>query len=252
LQYACTFALPTPLMCDQAAFDANEGCDCFQADLQYNRALCQPAGGGAPTIQQRFGKAYPGLRELEVLRGVGGHGIVASACPKTADLGSASYGYRPAMDALSGRVAKQIGRSCLNRDAQADANGRTACQVIVASSPASCSCPAEQGLTQPSADAAAPVLAELASVGYCGPGMSCDALCLCELKQLDGADLQACQTADAPPDAPGFCYLNAVPGEVHAGDSDLAHDCVGAAPRRIRFSGGAPAEASIALLYCPE
>ena len=44
----------------------------------------------------------------------------------------------PAMDALAGRVAKQIGRSCLNRDAEADADGRTACSVITASSTASC------------------------------------------------------------------------------------------------------------------
>jgi hypothetical protein len=252
LQYACTFELPKPITCDRARFDANGGCDCFQEDLAYNRSLCQPQGGGAPTISQRYGKAYPGLRELEVLKGVGGHGIVASACPKTADTDSDSYGYRPAMDALAGRVAKQIGRSCLTRDAKADADGRTACQVLVASSAATCTCPAGEGLAKPAADAAKPVLDQLAAVGYCGPGMSCDAICLCELKQLDGADLKACQTADTPPDAKGFCYLNAVPGEVQAGASALAHDCVGAAPRRIRFTGGTPAESSIALLYCPE
>lgn len=252
LQYACTFALPKPITCDQARLNANQGCDCFAEDLTYNRALCQPPGGGVATTSQRYGKAYPGLRALEVLKGVGGHGIVASACPKTADEDSDSYGYRPAMDALAGRVAKQIGRSCLTRDAKADANGRTACQVLVASSSASCTCPEAEGLSKASADATKPVLDELAAVGYCGPGMSCDAICLCELKQLEGTDLEACQTADTPPDAKGFCYLNAVTGEVHAGASELAHDCVGAAPRRIRFTGGTPAESSIALLYCPE
>jgi hypothetical protein len=252
LQYACTFPLPTPISCDQALFDADGACDCFTDDLPFNRPLCQPPGGGAATISQTFGKAYPGLRELAVLKGIGGHGIVASTCPKTADLTSDSYGYRPAMDALAGRVAKQIGRSCLNQDAHADADGRTACSLITASSAAACTCPAAQGLSQPSPDVVGPVLEELASVGYCGPGMSCDALCLCELDQLSGADLTACQTADQVPDAPGFCYLNAVQGEVHAGRAALAQDCVGAAPRRIRFTGGAPAESSIALLYCPE
>jgi hypothetical protein len=252
LQYACTFRLPKPLTCDQAADDAGSGCDCFAPDGHFNRSLCQPPAGGVPGTTQYFGKAYPGLRELSVLKGIGGHGIVASSCPKNADAQSDSYGYRPAMDALAGRVAKQIGRSCVNRDAKADANGRTACSIVTASSAATCACPAGQGLSLPAADAVAPVLAELAAVGYCGPGMSCDAICLCGLAQLDGADLTACQTAAIAPDAPGFCYLDAVKGEVQAGSAALAADCVGAAPRRIRFTGGAPAAGSLALLYCPE
>jgi len=252
LQLACTFALPNPIVCDRAAFDANKACDCYEEDLTFNRALCQPPGGGAATTNQTYGKAYPGLRELQVLKGIGGHGIVASTCAKTADLTSDSYGYRPAMDALAGRVAKQIGRSCLNQDAHADDDGRIACSVITASSAATCACPAAQGLS-PAPDAAvAPVLEQLESVGYCGPGMSCQALCLCELTQLDGANLTECQTADQAPEVPGFCYLNAVKGEVHAGSAALAQDCVGASPRRIRFTGGAPAQSSIALLYCPE
>jgi hypothetical protein len=252
LQFACTFALPTPIVCDAAAKNANKACDCYETDAIYNRPLCQPPGGGPPTTNQYYGKAYPGLRELMVLKGVGGHGIVASTCAKSADLQSDSYGYRPAMDALAGRVAKQIGRSCLNRDAHADAEGRTACSVITASSAATCSCPAAQGLSPAPVDVVGPVLKELESVGYCGPGMSCEALCLCELTQHAGADLTECQTADQAPEAPGFCYLNAVSGEVHAGSATLAQDCVGAAPRRMRFTGGAPASGSIALLYCAE
>jgi hypothetical protein len=252
LQFACSFALPTPTLCDQAAFDADKGCDCFQSDLIFNRSLCQPPAGGPAAISQYYGKAYPGLRELGVLKGIGGHGIVASTCPKSADLASETYGYRPAMDALAGRIAKQIGRSCLNRDAKADADGRTACSVVTASVAASCNCPAAQGLSKPPDDAVAPVLKQLEAVGYCGPGMSCNAICLCQLTQHSGADLQACQSADQSPQAPGFCYLDAVPGEVHAGSSELARDCVGAAPRRIRFTGGAPGAGSLALLYCAE
>jgi hypothetical protein len=252
LQFACTFALPAPIVCDAAAKSAGKACDCFDTDAIYNRPLCQPPTGGPPTTNQYYGKAYPGLRELMVLKGVGGHGIVASTCPKSADLQSDSYGYRPAMDALAGRVAKQIGRSCLNRDAHADDEGRTACRVVTASNAATCSCPAALGLSPAPLEAAGPVLKELESVGYCGPGMSCDALCLCELTQHAGAGLTECQTAEQAPEAPGFCYLNAVRGEVHAGSASLAQDCVGAAPRRIRFTGGAPASGSIALLYCAE
>ncbi len=251
LQYACTFELAQPLTCDQAAYDADEGCDCFASDLPFERSLCQPKAGGAATITQVYGKAYPGLRELSVLKGVAGHGIVASACPKTADLDSETYGYRPAMDALAGRVAGQVGRSCLTSDAQAGPDGRTACQLVTATNAAPCACDAEQGLAVAPAEVTAPVLQELESVGYCTGAAECGALCLCELTQHEGADLLACQTEATPPDAPGFCYLDAVNGETQAGDAGLAADCVGAAPRRIRFSGGAPA-GGIALLYCAE
>src|SRR6185503_18666321 len=133
---------PDPIVCDQTRFDSDEPCDCFNSDLQYNRALCQPPGGGVTGITQYYGKAYPGLRELRVLRGVGGHGIVASACTKSADLASAAYGYRPAMDALAGRVARQIGRSCLTTDAEAGPDGRTPCHLVTASTDAACSCSA--------------------------------------------------------------------------------------------------------------
>jgi hypothetical protein len=180
-----------------------------------------------------------------------GHGIVASACPKSSDLTAEAYGYRPAMDALAGRVAKQVGRSCLTRDADAMADGSTPCKIVTAAPAGACSCDAAQGLSAAPAEIKPALLDELASVGYCGGGVSCESLCLCELAQLKDSDLVACQTAAEPPDVPGFCYLNAVPGEAHAGDPALASDCVGAAPRRIRFSGGAPAT-SVALLYCPE
>jgi len=252
LQQACIFELPNPVVCDTARSQSGEACDCFAETLQSNRPLCQPAGGGAATTTQRFGQVYPGIRELEVLRGIGNHGIVASACPKTADLNSPSYGYRPAMDALVGRLPKQVGRSCVQHDAKADANGRTACRVITAQTAASCSCPADQGLGAPVAEAVAPVREALAWAGYCAAGAPCEAVCLCELQQLQGADLAACQTADAAPAVPGFCYLDAVPGETQAGAATLARDCVGSAPRRIRFSGTAPAANSVSLLYCAD
>jgi hypothetical protein len=252
LQQACIFELPSPVVCDTARMRRGEACDCYDDALPYNRPLCQPAGGGAATTTQRFGQAYPGIRELEVLRGIGSHGIVASACPKTADVNAPSYGYRPAMDALAARLPKQVGQSCLQRDAEADANGRTACHVITASTAATCSCAADHGLTAPVAEAVAPVREALGWAGYCERGAPCEAVCLCELQQLEGADLVACQTADAAPITPGFCYLDAAAGETQAGKASLARDCVGSAPRRIRFSGAAPPASSVSLLYCPD
>lgn len=251
LQYACTFQLPTPLACDATALNSNKGCDCYASAADYNRPLCQPAEGGAYGTTQYFGKGYPGLRELSVLKRVGGHGIVASICAKTADVQSDSYGYRPAMDALTGRIAHQIGRSCLTRDARVDAAGHTPCTLVTATTGGTCSCPAAQGLATPPPEVVAPVLEQLKSVGYCGPGMSCDGICLCALGQLNGSALSACQNADTTPEVPGFCYLNAVDGEAQIGRKDLAADCAGAAPRRIRFTGGAPGAGKLSLLYCP-
>ena len=155
------------------------------------------------------------------------------------------------MDALAGRVARQIGRSCLSLDAKAGADGRTACSLFTASTANTCECPDSQGLSPADPEALDALRAKLESVGYCGGATPCDNLCICELKQHDGADLTTCQNAQEPPESPGFCYLNAVSGEMNIGDPNLAKDCVGAAPRRIRFSGGAPGN-SLALLYCAE
>ena len=250
LQYACTFQLATPITCD-AALGGGGACDCFEEDGNFNRSLCQPPGGGPTGITQYFGKAYPGLRELQVLKAVGAHGIVTSACPKISDTSSDSYGYRPAMDALAGRVAKQLGRSCLSQGLELDADGRIACSVVTASTGV-CACDPAQGLTPILEAASSELRSALESFGYCGAGLPCADVCMCELKQLEGAELSACQNQDEPPSAPGYCYLSAVPGEDNAGSAAQAADCLGAAPRRIRFSGGAPRESSVALLYCPE
>jgi len=64
LQYACTFPLPAPRVCTEAA-----DCDCFSGDLPAaSNPLCQ--NGNAFTTSQRGAKGYPGLRELQVLQGL--------------------------------------------------------------------------------------------------------------------------------------------------------------------------------------
>jgi hypothetical protein len=249
LQYACTFQLAAPIVCDAARFEAEGACDCYAEDQPFNRALCQPPTGGAAGNTQYFGKAYPGLRELSVLKAIGAHGIVASTCPKVSDTRSESYGYRPAMDALAGRVAKQLGRSCLGTPLQVDSAGRVGCSVVTATT-GSCSCDAAAGLSAVQPVAAGELHSALERVGYCGAGLPCSQVCLCELTQLEGAALTSCQNDPQPGDEPGFCYVSAVQGQDNVGAAELAADCVGGPPRRIRFSGGAPGE-GVALLYCP-
>ncbi|HKY39040.1 MAG TPA: hypothetical protein VJN18_24045 [Polyangiaceae bacterium] len=104
LQTACIFPLQTPKTCDQTALDSNQGCQCFDADLTFNRAQCQPPGGGAPTTTQYYDDAFPGIRHLQLLHSLGDSAIAASACPKVFDAASPDYGYRPAMNALAQRL----------------------------------------------------------------------------------------------------------------------------------------------------
>jgi hypothetical protein len=93
LQYACIFPLATPRVCDDTVFI----CDCNAEDLERNRPLCQPPGGGAADTTQYFVKAYPGIRHLQLLKELGARSVVTSVCPKTVtgDVLDASYGYNP-------------------------------------------------------------------------------------------------------------------------------------------------------------
>jgi hypothetical protein len=107
LQFACTFRLPEPIICDEASFQAAQGCDCFQEDIDagFNRPVCNPPGGGAPTIVQSFGKAYPSLRQLAVARDLGARSVLGSACaPHVDDPSKPDYGYGPLVRALSQRL----------------------------------------------------------------------------------------------------------------------------------------------------
>ena len=109
LQYACIFPLQTPKNCLPNA----PSCDCSpdkagnsDAVIAANSPLCQ---GGENINQQTSAKAYPGVRELQVLKDLGDNAIVASICPKQVKpIGSTdsdpNYGYNPAVNALVVRL----------------------------------------------------------------------------------------------------------------------------------------------------
>ena len=108
LQFACTFPLPSPEVCPPATPD----CDCSDnlsgmggTVQDYKSPLCQdPTNNGYGHTQFR-GKAYPGLRELRVLEGLGDQAIAASICPvNVTDSTRADFGYRPAIAALINRI----------------------------------------------------------------------------------------------------------------------------------------------------
>jgi hypothetical protein len=109
LQYACTFPLPEPIVCDDQAFQSDVGCDCHADDLATNRPICNPPGGGPAGITQHYGKAYPSLRELAVARELGRRSVLGSVCARnTQDDTRSDYGYRPLFDSLVRRVAATL------------------------------------------------------------------------------------------------------------------------------------------------
>jgi hypothetical protein len=109
LQYACTFQLPEPVVCDQARFDSDKGCDCFIEDSVFNRSVCNPPGGGEASNTQYAGKAYPALRELAVAQELGRRSVLGSICARnTQDETRSDYGYRPVFGAIGRRVAATL------------------------------------------------------------------------------------------------------------------------------------------------
>jgi len=254
LQYACTYLLDQPRVCDQAAFDSDKGCDCFEEDLQYNRPLCQPPGGGATSTRQYYAKAYPGSRHLEVLKALGDSAVVASICPKVLDKTSSDYGYNPAVEALNARIADSVFRRCLREALPVDEDGRVPCEVVqVFPKPeGGCAC---QDLGMTAIDdptLASAVQARLRQLGQCASDdTACATLCRCQLPQLSGAPLTACQSDVSQLPFGGFCYLNAEPGEPNVGDPALVADCPRAEHRDLRLLRGAPSDRAISLLACP-
>lgn len=77
--------------------------------------LCQSTSGAYGNTQY-FAGAYPGLRELQVLRGfhevhAGNKSIVGSICPKNANItasGDPEFGYNPTMDLLVDELREKL------------------------------------------------------------------------------------------------------------------------------------------------
>lgn len=108
LQYACIFPLPEPRDCDAERFEGVP-CDCRSAIYNarvMDNPLCQAEDGSYSSVQVAA-KAYPGLRQLEVLRGVGErteNAVAASICARNVDDPSAQdFGYTPSVQSMLGR-----------------------------------------------------------------------------------------------------------------------------------------------------
>jgi hypothetical protein len=256
LQYACIFPLPSPRDCQTAT----GSCDCKNEDPEAHNPLCDaPAGGTAPTTQVRA-KAYPGIRELQVIQGLGAQGIVGSVCPaQLDDVGSDDYGYRPAIGAIIDRLKTRLGGQCLPRTLTPDDQGHVSCLILEArNSQGQCDCnmPGRQEVLDgnPSSEpdhtqARNAVLRDPLSV-------SAGFDCACEIVQLpngndavpDADELKACQysleepgVTEAGAEVNGWCYIDATTSPP-TGDPAIVDSCPENERRLIRFAGKGEAQ----------
>ena len=237
LQYACTFPLNTPKTCAAT----NKACDCSPdaptMPDKANSPLCQ---GGANINTQTSAKAYPGTRELQVLKDLGENAIVASICPKEVQAvgdqaSDPNYGYNPAVGAIIERLKVALQGKCLPRPIETNEQGQVLCAVIEAQkSGCDCTTPGNgrAAVTDPSLVKA--VQTQLQATGSCGNAgqAPCTDWCQCEIKQevntAANPDLTTCQS-NQQPSQPGYCYID----------------------KNAKNAGAAPAAVDSALAKCP-
>jgi len=253
LQYACIF----PLQKSKECAVGDNACDCspdkstgmLTSVTAANSPLCQNGGKGAVSATQTSAKAYPGLRELQVLKDLGDNAIVASICPKVStpsgEAGSdPNYGYNPAVGAIIERLKDALKGKCLPRPIETDEQGQVLCKVIEAQK-AGCDC------TLPGRAPADPLILaavrkQLQLTGQCGNGTqaSCDTWCECEIQQETGAALTSCQSGGAAP--AGYCYVDKDPVQLAK--------CPANQQQLLRFMDQndvkTPAQGSVAFIAC--
>jgi hypothetical protein len=268
LQYACIFKLPKAAICEPTISDGMErpNCDC-NPDLNgkpaYKNPLCQQ-GADMYSNNQHSAKAYPGVRELQVLYGIGveddgvtpkgsSNAIVASVCPKQLDNKNAKdYGYNPAVTAIVDRLKEQLSEPCLPRSlsvVKTDVSAKVQCIIVEASRTEHACEEKDARLPVDNATVSAAVRERLSQVGRCGaaPLPACDKLTLCEIKQIvDVNEQRACMTQEGA-SGNGWCYVDADKlGEFNLGGAEaqanaLLDRCPATAKRKLRWLGnGAP------------
>jgi hypothetical protein len=242
LQYACTFDLSPGIPCTEQNQD---GCDCNAAEFVYDRSLCQYANPLLDGTQVR-GKAYPALRQLQVLKGLGHNAVVASVCPKNMTAigndpaADPSYGYNPAVGAMVSRLKPYFAPRCLPKPLPVNEDGRVPCSVVEGQRPGSaCFCDAGRGRLDLGPELSDGVRHELAMRGFCGgSGEACADFCLCEVRQFELDELAICQSSPSDDETRfGFCYLDR-----NIANPELLGTCPVHEPQNLRFMGAPAAE----------
>lgn len=272
LQYACIFPLTEEQDCispeqdleQRMAGAAVENCDCTEfgagpeddPSTGFNNPLCQGNGGYDRT--QRFAKAYPSIRQLQVLQDYGENSIVASICPKeTQDATAADFGYRPAVAAIVERLKEQLVDTCLPRELGVNEDGSVPCTIVEAAPPAVAGADTvcENLGARSSIDDAVreAVIGSLESSGQCGTANNpCEAYRMCEIQQLlaseDTSGLDSCLNNPDTSSGNGWCYIDPAKG---VGSDALVDKCPATERRKLRFVGdGTPANSTVTFVAC--
>ena len=248
LQFACIYPLEHPVSPAECGANADE-CDCNADESYKNSPLCQGATPNADGTEV-YGKAYPGVRELQVLELYGANSIVASVCPRynTSDdpPNDAGYGYNSALAAIADRASEALAYRCFPPRLPVGGDGRLAARLIEARpSLDPCSCDPAEGRLVPDTSVTSHLPAIEAQLQNLGLDPATE--CLCELEQLSGSQQADCfWNAEPTASEHGFCYVD--------GDNGLANPafwqgCPANMPRRIRYFGdGVPAANALTFL----
>jgi len=259
LQYACTF----PLQKSKECMPGDAACDCspdkmgkLDAVVAANSPLCQGANGMVSNVQTSA-KAYPGTRELQVLKDLGDNAIVASICPKvTVPTGAAdsdpNYGYNPAVGAIIERLKDALKGKCLPREIETDEQNQVLCKVVEAQK-GGCDC-TTPGRAEADPKILEPVRKQLKLTGQCGNGTqpSCDTWCQCEIKQHTGDELARCQQGISA--AAGYCYIDSKITTPDGQPSPLLESCPENQKQLLKFVDQGeyktPTQGSVAFIAC--
>jgi hypothetical protein len=255
LQYACIFDLKDTRDCAVEIMKVPApGCDCKPGKETDNNPLCQGANGAYSTTQSAA-KAYPGLRELKVLKDFGPNSIVASICARNLkDNGAQDYGYRPAVDAIVDRLKEALTGKCLPRTLTPDpVTKQIPCSIIEVrptGGQAAPACAATPGRTDPPAGVTDPVRARLKEIGFCDvpnkPNCSANDLYFCAIQEAG----PTCHQNQAPTDT-GWCYVD--PAVQPDDDKSLVAKCPATQQRILRFvdpMNNTPAHDATLLIAC--
>lgn len=245
LQYACIFPLETPRDCSTG----QGACDCTDADLPKNPPVCNPPGGGPAGRTQYYAKAYPGVRHLQVARGLGEVASLASICPKVSapPTSAPAYGYNPAANHMYERLSGGLGERCLSSPIPHADDGRAEC-FLWDLRRGNCDCEAE-GLEPIDAQALASVQQMLEFQCRFQFASDCAGVCACQLPQFSGERLRACQN-NALASGDGWCSVDPAQG---VGSAQFVSDCRAGQPRTLRLLGRLEQyEVNGLFLTCPE
>jgi hypothetical protein len=247
LQYACIFPLKQSRDCAQILMQTPQpGCDCKPGSEADQNPLCQGTDSTYSSVQWAA-KAYPGLRELKVLKDFGTNAIVASICAKNlVDPSRQDYGYRPAVDAIVERLKSALVGKCLPRTLTPDpSTGKIPCDVIEVRPT---DCLGTPGRVQAPADLTQSVITRLQQTKVCdAPGKpACDALSMCEIVEAG----QSCHVNETPSET-GWCYVD--PAAQSGDDPSLVASCPATQRRVIRFvdpMNNTPASDATVVIAC--